>query len=62
MKNFIKVTGKEDTTVGVVWVSKYQIVYLEADEDHSQTFIYCSGGREFKVAESVSEILKQLGE
>jgi hypothetical protein len=61
MKNFIKVTRTDDTEGGEIFISKYQIVYMEADERHSQTYIY-STGKEFKVKEKISEILSQLAE
>ena len=59
MNNFIKVT---DASEGLVWISKYQIVSMVDDERHSQTFILCSGGKEFTVREKIKEILEQLGE
>jgi hypothetical protein len=61
MKSFIKVTKTADTGGGEIWVSKYQIVYLEPDERHSQTYIYYSD-KELKVIESVPEILNQIEE
>jgi len=61
MKTFIKVTRTTDTTGGVIWISKYQIQYIEPDERHSQTYIHY-GDKEIKVTESVKEILAQLGE
>ncbi len=51
MKSFIKVTRTDDTGGGEIWISKYPIIYLEADERHSQTYIYYSD-REIKVIES----------
>lgn len=59
MANFIKVTRTEDTGGGEIWISKYQIIYMEADERHSQTDIYCVN-MEIKVIEGISEILAQF--
>ncbi len=58
MKDFIKVTCTEDSEDGVVWISKYQIIYMVADERH-QTYIYCPN-KEFKVTENITEILEQI--
>ena len=59
MKNFIKLTLTNDSNGGEIWVSKYQIIYMEADEPHSQTYVYVATG-EIKVTESISDILSQL--
>ncbi len=61
MKDFIKVTRTEDTNGGEIWVSKYQIKYMEADERHSQTFIYLPND-ELIVTETIIEILNQLND
>lgn len=61
MKSFIKVTKTGDSGGGEIWISKYQIAYLEADERHSQTYIYYSD-KELKVTESITAILNQIGE
>lgn len=61
MATFIKVTRTADTNGGEIWLSKYQIVYMEADERHSQTFIYCAD-KELKVIETIADILAQIGQ
>jgi hypothetical protein len=60
MKNFIKVTRTEDCNGGEIWISKYQIIYMEADDRHAQTLI-CLTNNEIKVTESISDILSQIG-
>jgi len=59
MNDFIKVTRTEDSDGGEIWVSKYQIVYMEPDERHHQTIIQLSNV-EIKVIESIEGILNQL--
>ncbi|NBR15818.1 MAG: hypothetical protein EBQ94_08605 [Flavobacteriales bacterium] len=59
MKTFIKVTQLPGTKDETIYISKYQIVYLEADERHSQTFIYCTN-KEFTVIETIDQILSQI--
>jgi hypothetical protein len=61
MKNFIKVTRTEDSNGGQIWISKYQIIFMEADVSHSQTFIQLPN-YEINVTENISDILAQLGE
>jgi len=61
MKDFIKVTRTEDSNGDVIWVSKYQIKYMEDDERHSQTFIYMTN-EEIVVKETITEILTQLND
>lgn len=58
MNQFIRVTRTLDSEGGEIYISKQQIIYLEEDKRHSQTYIYCID-REFKVIETVSEILSQ---
>jgi len=59
MKDFIKVKRTEDTCE--IWVSKYKIKYMVADERHSQTFIYMND-EEIVVKETITEILTQLND
>jgi len=59
MKDFIKVTRTDEFYGGVILISKYQIVYMEADEKHHQTIIQLPN-LEIKVIDSIDEILKQL--
>lgn len=59
MGSFAKVTRTSDSEWGVIWISKYQIIYLESDERQERTTIYCQNN-EIKVEETVAEILKQF--
>jgi hypothetical protein len=61
MNNFIKLTLLEDNYSRDIWVSPFQIKYIESDESHNQKFIYFSND-EIKVRETVSEILKKFKE
>lgn len=56
MGTFIKLTRTADTTGGEIWISEYQIIFMEEDEKHSQTYLHTSNG-EIKVTENVKEIL-----
>lgn len=61
MSTFIKLTRTAESEGGEIWISKYQIIYMEADDRHSQTYIHISNG-EIKVKESVNEILIKFSE
>jgi hypothetical protein len=58
MGDYIKATLTAENDEREIYIPLQQIVYLEADERHSQTFVYCVY-REFKVKESITEIISQ---
>lgn len=59
MKDFIKVTLTEEMDNREIWISKYQIVYMEDDKKHSQSIITLINA-ELKVKESVLEIIEKF--
>ncbi len=58
MGKYIKVTLTAENNEREIHIPEQHIVYLEADERHSQTFVHCVHN-EFKVKESISEIVSQ---
>lgn len=60
MANFIKLTEKEGEAERELWISKFQILYLEDDARHNQTIIRLANNEELKVKENIQEILSKF--
>lgn len=59
MTTFIKLTRINSIENEEIWVSKYQIVYMEEDQRYSQTYLFTTLG-EIIVAENITEIIAKF--